>query len=362
MNIQDLRDQGLIIFEAIGGSRAYGTELPTSDTDIRGVFICPQDVILGTGYVGQVNDQTNDVVFYEIRKFLELVKTNNPNILELLNTPEDCIISKDPLFDLILEHKERFITKRTRNSFGGYAVQQIKKARGLNKKIVKPEISKVKKSPLDFCYVIGGNFELTGSLPITKWLADRYMEQSYCGLTVIPNARDTYALYFCISPEYKGIVKEIDGEFVSNALRLTSIEKGLTPDCYISYNKDGYTKYCKDYKEYWEWVEKRNPDRYAETIKHAKGYDAKNLMHCHRLLDMAIEILDGQGINVRRPNREYLLSIRKGDMDYDTLLADAEDKLEQMDLLFKDSDLPESLPHELINSLLIEIRTKFYAI
>ena len=36
---KDLKEQGLILFEAISGSRAYGTSLPTSDTDIRGVFI-----------------------------------------------------------------------------------------------------------------------------------------------------------------------------------------------------------------------------------------------------------------------------------------------------------------------------------
>jgi len=36
--VKDLEDQKLIIFPSIMGSQAYGTSLPTSDTDIRGVF------------------------------------------------------------------------------------------------------------------------------------------------------------------------------------------------------------------------------------------------------------------------------------------------------------------------------------
>ena len=56
--IDKLRQENLIIFEAIGGSRAYGTSLPTSDTDIRGVYIQPIEDILSFGYIEQVADDT----------------------------------------------------------------------------------------------------------------------------------------------------------------------------------------------------------------------------------------------------------------------------------------------------------------
>ena len=41
MTIADLREQHLILFEAVSGSRAYGTNLPHSDTDLKGVFVLP---------------------------------------------------------------------------------------------------------------------------------------------------------------------------------------------------------------------------------------------------------------------------------------------------------------------------------
>jgi len=357
MNIQELRDRGLIIFEAIGGSRAYGTDLPTSDTDIRGVFMLPHDDILGNKYIEQVNDDTNDVVFYEIRRFIELISTANPNILELLNTPDECIIYKHPVFDQLLHHKESFVTKLCRNSFGGYASQQIKKARGMKKKIVNP-VDKIKKSILEFCYIIDSKGKGVTKLTDNETLLECTLIDRKCfGVTVIPHAQDMYYLYQHDLPIYKGMTNE---DQTSNQLRLSSIPKDQMPLLTFSYNKDGYTAYCKDYKEYWEWVENRNPDRYETNKNHGKGYDSKNLMHCHRLLDMSLEILNGEGIIVRRPNREELLKIRSGERDYDELLEDAESKLKKMDELFMKSDLPSKVDWEFTNRLLIGMRKNFY--
>ena len=84
MTIQDLKEQGLIIYECISGSRAYGLDLPTSDTDIRGVFLLPQHVLYGLNYVPQVSNATNDEVYYELGRFMDLLAKNNPNILEFI--------------------------------------------------------------------------------------------------------------------------------------------------------------------------------------------------------------------------------------------------------------------------------------
>jgi predicted nucleotidyltransferase len=84
MTIADLRRQNLILFEAISGSRAYGTDLPHSDTDLKGVFILPEDQFFGLEYTPQIANDTNDEVFYELRRFVELLLKNNPTLLDLL--------------------------------------------------------------------------------------------------------------------------------------------------------------------------------------------------------------------------------------------------------------------------------------
>lgn len=267
MTIQEVKDRGLMLFETISGSRAYGTHKPTSDTDYRGVFILPIENLLGYDYVPQVNDDTNDITYYEIGRFLDLLQTQNPNIIELFNMPEENILYKHPLFDEILQYKEQFLSQICKDSFGGYAISQIKKARGLNKKIVNP-IDKEKKSILDFCYVIVGY----KTIPLKEFLNNSGYQQKYCGIVNVDYARDTYALFYDHTRiiGYRGITNDDD---TSNEVRLSSIPKGEEPVATMIYNKDGYTKYCKDYKEYWDWVDKRNDDRYNTNQEHGKGYD-----------------------------------------------------------------------------------------
>jgi hypothetical protein len=385
-----LKENGLILFETIIGSQAYGTQTPTSDVDKKFVFILPQDYILGTGYIEQLNVNA-DYTGWEIKRFLELIGTNNPTVLELLNSPEDCIISKHPLFDIILEHKDEFITKMCKNSFGGYARQQIVKAKGLNKKQNWEQEKVTRKDILDFCYVIEGS----KTIPLTKWFEDYgYLSdvQKFCGVVNVPNARDVYALYFdkkasmCFSVDesdsykednkryykeigetvglgYKGITKvgESENAGISNQLRLSSIPKEETPIANFIYNKDGYTAHCKDYKSYQEWLENRNEARYVDTKAHGQKIDGKNMMHCMRLIRMAQEIGRGEGIIVRRKDAKELLDIRHGKVDLESLIDMADSEINKMDKIFDNSDLPNNVNPELINELLIKVRRGFYS-
>jgi predicted nucleotidyltransferase len=375
------------LYLVIRGSHAYGTNVETSDIDYAGVFIQSMNDILGNKYTEQINDDTNDTVIYEVRRFLELLGSNNPTVLELLNTPEDCIIYKDPVFDLILNDKERFITKICAKSFGGYAKQQISKAKGQNKKQNWEKDKVTRKEVLDFVYVIEGE----KSIPWKVWNEDFKYEEKFIGVVNVPNARDIYAVYFdevanmCFSesvPEnvresvkylrkeseltmgfgYKGLVKTGEGisSTESNQLRLSSIPKGEVPICIITYNKDGYTQHCNDYKSYQTWLEKRNESRWVDVKSHGQKIDGKNMLHCKRLMDMAKEIAKGEGIIVRRPNAKDLISIRKGEIDLETLIDSVEKEIIEVDKLFDNSELPDNVNNEFINNLIVKIRKQIY--
>ena len=379
----------------IRGSHAYGTNVETSDTDISGVFIQPIEDILGFAYKEQINDDKNDIVIYEIKRFLQLLSSNNPTVLELLSTPEDCIIYKHPIFDEILNNRDKFITKACKNSFAGYAVQQIKKAKGQNKKQNWEKDKVTRKDVLDFVYVIKDE----KSIPWKKWNEDdespdgKLYNEKFCGVVNVPNAKDVYAVYFdyhanyCFNekiPEhireesktwrketghsmgfgYKGLVKTDEGQNVaeSNSLRLSSIPKGETPICNIIYNKDGYSEHCKDFKSYEDWLSNKNEARWVDVKSHGQKIDGKNMMHCKRLVSMAREIAEGKGINVRREDAQYLISIRKGEIDLDTLIDEVEKEIVEIDELFTNSNLPESVDKNFINELLIKIRKNIYNI
>jgi hypothetical protein len=156
--------------------------------------------------------------------------------------------------------------------------------------------------------------------------------------------------------KFSGIFSGEDADEVS----LSSVPEGLQPVCILYFNKDGYSVYCKEYRHYWEWVELRNEERYENTVSHGKNYDAKNMMHVFRLLNMAEEVALYKKVNVRRPEREYLLKIRAGEFAYEDLLRQAEEKIGVVDDLFKKSDLPEQPYFVIAESMLVEVRDKFY--
>jgi len=141
---------------------------------------------------------------------------------------------------------------------------------------------------------------------------------------------------------------------------LSSIPKGEKPIAYLYFNKEGYTAHCKKHKQYWDWVEKRNDTRYENTLEHGKNYDAKNMMHTFRLLDMAIEILDKKEVIVKRPNREELLKIRSGFFTYEELIEKADQKIEELEKAYQHSTLPDFPNIGKLEKALIEIRQKSY--
>ncbi|PHR16534.1 MAG: nucleotidyltransferase [Fluviicola sp.] len=350
MTLEELKKSGHIIFECISGSRAYGLSTPTSDTDIRGVFVLPQELFYSMDYIGQINNESNDIVYYELRKFLELCANNNPNILELLNVPEKCVLYKHPIFDMV--KMSFFLSKKCEMSFANYAYAQIKKARGLEKKIVNP-VEEKRKSVLDFCFVL----EDGASVLVEDFLKKRNLNQEDCGLARIPHMKDCFKLYSKAETPYKGIMKNDS----SNEVAISSIPKGEEALIMLFFNKDAYSSYCKKYREYWDWVKKRNQDRYATTIAHGKNYDSKNMMHTFRLLLMAKEIALEGVINVERPDRMYLLDIKNGKFEYDELVQCAEELKEELSELYEKSNLPDLPNREQVNQLLVVMRKEFYS-
>jgi predicted nucleotidyltransferase len=386
--VEQIENKGLA-YKFVRGSQLYGTNLPDgqSDIDFGGVYIADNEVLMGLPeyYEPQISDEKHDTTYYELGRWVELLMKANPNALESLFAPEDKIVGEvHPAVQLIRDNRDLFVTKECFNSLTGYAVSQIKKCRGLNKKCVQPVLER--KEVLDFCYTFKGQ----GSQSMKEFLAERGLDQKYCGLVNIPNMKDTYGVYYDfaayfhfehikygtlfyngdypidIVPEnvwdrickkeffgYSGIVHP---EGKSNEVRLSSIPKGEIPICFMIYNQNGYESHCKKYKEYQEWVQKRNPVRYESNLK--SNYDCKNVMHCVRLLHMGKELAEGKGFNVVRTwDREFLLDIRNHKYEYEYIIEYVEKLFNEMQELMKTCPLPETVDKEKVNDLLIKARS-----
>lgn len=351
--------RSLSIFKTIVGSRAYGTNTAASDTDYKGVYAQHPDEILSFGYREQY-ERGKDESHYEIRRFLQLLQTANPTVLEMLFMPEDCILHIHPAFRPVIDHRERFLTTQCKSSFGGYAVAQIRKARGLEKKMNWEQERVRRKTPSDFCYA----YDNGQTLPIASYLKREGMKQELCGLVALHHFRNCYALYYDHAAQraaeegtdaaplgYRGIFGE-----EGNEVRLSSVPAGETPQTIICFNKEAYTQHCKDYRAYTTWLAERNTQRYVDVAEHGEKIDGKNLLHCRRLLDMAMEIATEGTIRVRRPNADELLRIRRGQVGLEEILGQAERDIEELDRLFEASGLPDGTDPDFLNDLLLEVR------
>lgn len=374
------------------GSQAYGTATPESDIDYKGIYLQnPEDLLMGK-YKEQITIkkeveqqgkiEIDDEVYYEIKRFMSLLASNNPTILEMLNTPEDCIVYKHPILDELFANREAFITKKCRNSFGGYVHQQISKAKGLDKKMNWKKEEMVRKGVLDFCKVSMPPHKGSKSV---SWFLEKYgVTQEQLALTNIPNAPDAYQMFVefnrffqevkCVgvfstvkrrfkrlfsdikvAPNWaRGIMKT--GKRESTEVRLSETPIDVKPVATLIFNENGYKQHCKKWKEYTDWLKNRNTARYVDINEHGQQIDGKNMLHCCRLLDMGVEISEGKGIIVRRPNAEYLLSIRKGKVDLEKIYQDSKVNVEKMKAGFKTCDLPDEVSQELVDKILWNIR------
>ncbi|MFN3193980.1 MAG: DNA polymerase beta superfamily protein [Aureliella sp.] len=124
-----LKSSGLyerVVFRCVIGSRAYGLDDDSSDTDRRGVYLPPADLHWSLyGVPEQLENDETQEVYWELQKFMVLALKANPNVLECLYSP--IVESATPLGRELLEIREVFLSKLIFQTFSGYVASQFKK-------------------------------------------------------------------------------------------------------------------------------------------------------------------------------------------------------------------------------------------
>lgn len=357
MNLEQLVKSGKIIYSVVGGSHAYNLNTPDSDEDIRGIFVhAPKEYLRLSSPVEQVGDNKHDIVYYSLKRFFELAVKANPNIIELLWIDDNLVKVCEPMARKLRENRHKFLSQKVFHTFSGYAYAQIQKAKGQNKMVNHPEMAKrpVKE---DYCRIIpmvsidskyfdvlNNLFDFIGTdavapcrpMPLDRWKQD--LKNFHCAR--LEHTSNIYRLYYYGDTKCKGVFRG-DDMLVTESIPLEDETKRFYG--FLIYDKNLYEKVLVQHNRYKEWIGKRNNSRWIDQEKGLVKYDAKNMMHCFRLLMSGLNLLKtGEPIvRFEGKDREFLMDIRRGNFEYETLIEKVEKKMSELEE-YKDSTF---LPH-----------------
>ena len=257
-----------IMLLGLGGSRSYGVEKQSSDWDFRGFASrSPREILLGQDYE-TFTDNNTDTTIYSFDKILRLLADCNPNTIELLGLkPEHYLVMNDAA-EYMVKNSDMFLSKRAEWSFGGYAIQQMRRLQLLAVR----EVNQAQREAfiMETLQHASHNFQEKYGIPT----------DSNIQLFIDKSSRNELDEEIFMNINIKNYPLR---DYVSMINEMNAIIR--------SYNSIG--------------------SRNSKAIEHDKIN--KHQMHLARLYLMAFDILnDGKIITFREKERDFLMDIRNG--------------------------------------------------
>jgi predicted nucleotidyltransferase len=294
-----------LIYETVHGSRAYGLAREGSDEDRRGVIVGPRAWYFGLVGGPEQIARSDDDVWLEIRKLMRLAVAANPSMLEILFTDarHHRVLTSEGA--MLLDARERFLSKRVETTFAGYALAQLARIRTHRRWLLAPPR--------------------------------------------IEPTRSAFGL-----PERSTIPRDQMGALETLMAR-GDLDDAALPENFLDVlaREKRYRAARREWEQHRQWQRERNPKRAA--LEAAHGYDTKHAMHLVRLMRMAIEVLETGRLLVERSDRDELLAIRDGAWSYESLEAACEKLRSQIAAAASTSKLPEVPDEPALDALCVEI-------
>lgn len=308
--LDEIRQKCNPVLVGYGGSISYGTNLPTSDVDIRGIYMNPVDEFIGMNNSEQYQLPGQDTTIYSIRKAFNLLLNCNPNVIEMLGLKPEHYLLLTKEGEMILENRKIFLSKRAAKSFGGYAKAQLNRLMNRSGRALE---------------------QLTAN-------EARSMQKAICSIKDNEKVKDLKA-------------EEVDGKLY------ISMNESLEVDKFFRI-VGALQNVHNDY---------RDSSRNTKAAENSKL--PKHMMHLVRLYIMALDILERQEIvTYREAEHDLLMDIRNGKYleedgltptkEFSELLQYYEEKFEYAQ---KHTELPDAPNYKAANELMMECVRKFYS-
>lgn len=257
-----------LIFLTLGGSYAYGTNIETSDVDVRGCCLNTKAELLGTSNFEQFIDNRTDTTIYGFNKLIKLLTNCNPNTIELLGCKKEHYFLLTPIAQDLINNRKMFLSQKAVISFSGYAMQQLRRLQNF---LARDKYTQTEK--------------------------EKHIKTSIEAAMLNFNTRYT--------------------EFEEGFIKLNidkSFRQDLETEIFVDVNLKHYP--LRDYKNIFSEMNNIIKD-YNKLNKRNKKKDNQHLnkhaMHLVRLYLMCLDILEKEEVITYRQNDlELLMSIRNG--------------------------------------------------
>ncbi|MCO4744331.1 MAG: nucleotidyltransferase domain-containing protein [Proteobacteria bacterium] len=355
----------------IAGSRAHGLHTDASDIDLKGMAIPPARYFHGVAHrFEQADDASQFDVFvedlnadelaiagrtglegsvYDLRKFVTLATSANPNVLESLFCRDEELRLATPLGEQLRDQRELFLSAKCVHTFAGYANQQLSRIRlhyrwhhhGKESAPTRsdfglPEVALIPKSHYE-----------AAAAAVQKQL-DRW-ELDLSEL----DAAERVKVHDRIAITLTELRLASDDALWDAGARWVGLDDHLVE---VMKRERRYQSARDEWRKYQGWKRNRNPDRAA--LEAEFGYDTKHGAHLVRLLRMGVEIAQtGQCIVWRGDiDGDELRAIRAGAWSYDALIEWSDAAMKQLrGLKTADFAVPERPDRAAIDALCVSL-------
>lgn len=309
-----------IIVKMQFGSHLYGTANENSDLDYKGIFMPTKELILlnrvpksysrntKNNNRGKNTSDDIDIEIYSLHYFIKLACEGQTVALDMLHAPNAMIVTSSPVWDLIVENRDKFYTKNLK-AFIGYARRQAAKYG------IKGSRLNAAKSVIDVLERFSPSWTLASAWP------------------ELPRGEHLYFL----------------GENPNGIRQYQVCGKVLQETQKIDYALGIVRKFHDAY------------GRRAQQAANNENVDWKAVSHALRAAYQVEELLTDKTITFPLKQAKHLLAIKNGELDFLTEVSPAlEDLMGKVEVLSEKSDLPKKPDRKFWDQFIIKTIEEYY--
>jgi len=317
------------------GSHLYGLNTENSDVDYKGVFLPTwEDMVTGKAS-HEVRDSTGpkdgknsagdvDTVFYSLQKFVKMACDGETIAVDMLHCNDKNLLATSPVWQALVANRSRFYTKNMK-AFLGYCRKQASKygVKGSRLRAMEDVLNVLRDIAVD------NPDERMDTDPATERLL-RGVAEAHPGKVEVKNGF------------YKG------DKFV---------DKKILEVCDAKYDFTNKVSYTVDalQKKYDAYGHR------AQQAKNNEGVDWKAMSHALRAGYQLKEIYETHNLEYPLKDREFLLAVKQGKLDFTTEVAPAlEQVIEEVEVLAENSDLPVKVDRNFWDEFVVDVYRGIY--